>query len=56
MTGQLMTITQAAEFLGISRYYIDAAVASGQLKSVTITGRVFLLRAEVETFVEREAK
>jgi excisionase family DNA binding protein len=48
---RLLSIKQACRTLGLSRTSLYALLASGQLRSVTVGRRRFVLREAVEQFI-----
>jgi excisionase family DNA binding protein len=52
-TDQLMTITEAAQKLGITRQTIHNAIARNELDVVEMFGRRLLKRQQVEAYVPK---
>lgn len=51
MNGYLITIPEAVELLGVSKYYIYKAIASGTFESKEFEGRQFIVRSTIENFI-----
>jgi excisionase family DNA binding protein len=43
----MLTVTQAAAFLGISARRVRALIAEGRIKAVTVTPRMYMVREPV---------
>lgn len=51
MNGYLISIPEAVELLGVSKYFIGKAVKSGTLEAREFEGRTYIVRATIENFI-----
>lgn len=51
MNGHLISIPEAIDLLGVSKYFVYKAIASGTLKSKEFEGRTYIVRSTVEDYI-----
>lgn len=54
MSGYLISIPEAAETLGVSKYFIYKAIKNGTLKTREFEGRQYVVREGIDAFISGE--
>lgn len=55
-TDPYLTLTEAAERLGISRQTVERRIAAGELSGRRIAGRLVVRRTSVEAYEQRQSQ